>query len=212
MSQVWAVTFKSTWNTVLLENVLHFETSPTDNFGLGGASINDLLNAIDTKFTTPYRAMLNSGSTFTSITAREEVLPGSGDVPGEGTKSIGLAGTRTASDQHISPAMCAVVEKKTSAAIKAGNGRLWTPPVLNSGECTNNSQYSTGTAYWTAVVAFAALLDDTLTAGSFPGFGADVKPVVYSKTRRVRSQSPYTFQITAGVPINRQRWLRSREV
>jgi hypothetical protein len=63
-------------------------------------------------------------------------------------------------------------------------------------------------ALLTAGDAFCALLDDVLTLGTLTP--TDLRPVVYSRTRRQRSEDPFTFALT-GATFNRTpHWLRSR--
>ncbi len=62
-------------------------------------------------------------------------------------------------------------------------------------------------AGWQAVAdKFADNMEDVFGIGGL----SDVVNVIYSKTRRARGLTPYTFEITSAQFSLRPRWLRSR--
>lgn len=187
-------------------NDLHYQT---DVAALGdeppGA---DVLDAVDTHLTTLYRACLPVGNLLDSLEAREEVMPGSGAVPLSASKVKGVAGTLATPDTKLSDAATLILKLRSDAAIRSARGYLAMPSPKASGNLDATAKWSTVGGFWTAIQAFAAALDDVLsTGGAFP---ASLNPVVYSRTRRSRGLSPFTFQMVEAIPNPAQRWRRSR--
>ena len=56
--------------------------------------------------------------------------------------------------------------------------------------------------------ALAAKLDDSFDLGSI--IITHVNPVVYSRTRRLRGESTWTFKVTSATANHQVRWLKSR--
>jgi len=187
-------------------NDLHFQT---DVATLGEEPpANDVLDSFDTHFTTAYRACIPASSTLDSLEAREEVTPGSGSVPISGSKVKGVAGTLAAANQNLPDAATLILKLRTEAAIRSGRGYLAMPSPKDVGFLTTNGRWLTSGAFWTAIQAFAALMDDSFsTAGAFP---ANLNPVIYSRTRAARSEDPHAFRVVEGVPSTPVRWRRSR--
>jgi hypothetical protein len=73
--------------------------------------------------------------------------------------------------------------------------------------------WDTTLSWWAAIVSLAGYMDDTLTDDIIlGGTGHSLKPVIYSRTRRNLTLSPYTFHITGATPSPVPRWLRRRDV
>ena len=60
----------------------------------------------------------------------------------------------------------------------------------------------------TALNALAAVLDDSITeSGTFP---CTLVPVVYSRTRAQRAETPFSFDVSSVTLNPRVHWLKSR--
>jgi hypothetical protein len=79
---------------------------------------------------------------------------------------------------------------------------------LNEATLEAHGIYSATSSYWTAVTALGAAIIDVLD-DVFSSTG-DIKPVIYSQTRRDRGES-YTFDLTEAAPSRQPRWLRTRQ-
>jgi hypothetical protein len=174
--------------TVLSELLSHYSTSGT-NF-LKWANVATTLH------------------TFTNVAVREEIETGSGDVPGAASTDIAVAGTRTAGSNLLPSAICTWMRLKTASAIRSARGGVHLPPTLNEAVLNAHGVYSTTTSYWTAVVALGAAIIDTLD-DVFSSTG-DIKPIIYSQTRRDRDET-FTFDLTVADPSLQPRWLRTRQ-
>jgi hypothetical protein len=146
--------------------------------------------------------------TFTNLAVREEIETGSGDVPGAAAKDISIAGVRTAGSNFLPSAVCPWIRLKTASAIRSARGGVHLPPSLNEAVLEAHGVYSTSSSYWTNIVALGASIIDVLD-DVFSTTG-DIKPVIYSKTRRDRDES-FTFDLTVADPSRQPRWLRTRQ-
>lgn len=156
---------------------------------------------------TDFRPVVHAAQTIVELSVRSEVLPESGDIAEVGSISINSLGTRVAVDQFVAPEICAVIRLRTAAATRSGRGWMFAPAALNNATQSTGGDWSAANAYWTSLQTFAAHLDNTMsTGGAFP---VDVKPVVYSRTRRRRGQS-YTFNVTSVNVDKHVHFLRSR--
>jgi hypothetical protein len=146
--------------------------------------------------------------TYTNLAVREEVETGSGDVPGAAAKDIAVVGVRTAGSNLLPSAICPWIRLKTASAIRSARGGVHLPPTLNEATLNAHGVYSGTTSYWTAIIALRDSIIDVLD-DVFSSTG-DIKPVIYSQTRRDRGES-FTFDLTTGDPSIQPRWLRTRQ-
>lgn len=173
---------------------------------LADVSLSDVVDTVDTKLTTAFRALLASVETFADIHA--VTLPAGGVVPEAFTKSKSLAGTRTASNQSEPKGVCPVLGLTSSAATRSGRGWMFLPNLIDSAT-VSAGLIATGTFY-TAIATFGDLLkaQDWVTAGSL----SSVHPCVYSRTRRLAGEIPFTFDVTGYTRRQKPHWLRSRSL
>jgi hypothetical protein len=140
----------------------------------------------------------------------DELVVTSEELPGD----LGVAGSHTVSTVGSLPSgtgnelpdgVACVLDRHTATRSRSSRGWTMWPGPANSSYVSHNLFVST---YLANVQALAALLDDSYDLGTV--FVTHVNPVVYSKTRRVRSETPYTFRVTSVTVNARPTWLRSR--
>lgn len=134
----------------------------------------------------------------------EQVLPP--DIGVAGAHTVNSYGTMPAgSGNQLPDGTVAVYDIHTGVRSRSSRGWMLWPGPANSSYLIHN-EWSSG--YMGYANAFAALLDDSVDVGTV--FITHVNPVVYSKTRRQRLESPYTFRVTSVTVNKRAHWLRSR--
>jgi hypothetical protein len=214
--EVVAVTFKSVLpQGQLCVNTIHYEIEDATIVEWNKPSMDARADAVYNTMGTEYRALLPNTATLQTVTVKQCLHPGSSDIPQEAVKVVNALGTRSSITFDLKPALCAVVDLKTSFASRSGRGWLFAPPAFTSGALSGSALGNFSTAagsYYLAVQAWAAKLDDSLDmTGLGLGIGGDwMRPRVYSKTRHGRDQTPFVFEIS-GVTVDLvPRWLRSR--
>jgi len=190
-------------NQALVEPSLHYQTDLAT-----GGNEPDPDDVADGIWNTVGLAFLNctpSRINVTELIVRSEELPASGVVPSLGSRPVGQNGLLAVSEGDVPRELVAIVNIKSAAAFRSGRGYMTLPGPYSE-------QYITGRlfagTYATNGHAFADLLDDSFSLGTFQP--ADVHPVVYSKVRRQRGLTPFTFRVTQAQFNTRPHWLRSR--
>ena len=176
--------------TVLSEVAEHFGTTPTNWL----------------RFTACMPAQVK----LSKATIREEVAPGSGDVPEVADTSLGLTGGlgSIAGDQ-LPPEACMWVRFRTGTASRSSRGGTHLPPALNPAVLNSSGQWDGALITADPYLALINKMKDQLT-DVFGSHGSDINPVIYSRTRRARGLSPYTFNLTETKIMDRVRWVRRR--
>lgn len=171
----------------------------------------DLATRLDSHLRAAMRGMLgDTVGTLERLVVREEVEPGSGDVPDIAELLIAQAGTYISGDGHQAPEVVPLFKRKTAAAVKGAQSWCFGPSP-NQGGQINSGLWDSGSGWYGQWQTFVALLDDDIAhGGTLPGISGTYHPVAYSETRRRRSLDPYTFQVTTVAIDPRPRWLRSR--
>jgi hypothetical protein len=166
---------------------------------------------VDGILNTVFRVCIPSSGVLDSLTVREELTPGSTDVPDQSILVLNQAGTGSNAGIGSQPfELCALVHRKTAAPIRGARSWVFMPSLMRSVVITNETWAAGGTELL-AWQAFAAKLDDSSNyGGPLPGIMGDLNPVAYSRTRRARAQAPWTFRVILGTVDARPRWLRSR--
>lgn len=202
MARTYRLTFMCTGgDTQLVQPSLHYQT---DVPPLGDEpDPNDVAGAVKDHLQTAFRACFPSDATLHDVVALEETLPP--DIGVAGLAHVGLAGTFSGSGAQIPEGLVPLVNLHTGSRSRSSRGWMHMP----------SPRYASTVSYdvWnssilTALDAFAALLDDSMDLGAITP--THLNPVVYSRTRRQRSEDPYTFRLT-GATVNRTpKWLRTR--
>jgi hypothetical protein len=204
----WRCSYQSALGTIDVVNTFHVKADPTGIADDRGAE--DVAADVDSWLTALYRALTPTLITLQTLTVREELAPGSTDIPAEFVHALSGAGTfSTAEDLPYE--LCLHVKAQTSAAIRSGHGGMFMPPVMHFPALSGNGRsWNPLGAYWVAVGAFFdALLDghDWTTDLDLSGH---LSYVIYSHTRRLRAEPNYAFDVTGYTRNPRPTWLRSR--
>lgn len=189
---------------VQVVNDLHYHVVPP----LAGSQPDpaDVLAGIDGHLRTAYRACLSLGYNVNSAELRQMVAPWESDIPVAASLNVNQAGTLAQSDTKLPVPMAAIVKLRSNAALRSGRGYLALPSPRQSTYIGNDGKW-TGT-FATNMQTLAALLDDVLELGSVDPSHA--YPVVYSRTRHERNESPWWFDVVEGIPRQVPSWRRSR--
>lgn len=210
MSKQWRCSYTSVSSEgIEIVNTFHVVDQPTPASS-GDASADQVRDTLDAALTTKYRAILGTSDLLQTLTVRQEVDPGSGDVPEESVKSIGLNGTRTGvTTKDLSGGLCMLVAVNSNAAVRGGKGRMWMPPAWTSSVVTAGGIWASSSLYWVNVKAF---MDEMLvthnTGGSVNTY--DINWIVYSRTRRARGDANYWFDVSGYTMRPAQHFLRTR--
>lgn len=208
MAKVWKCNY--VWRHLTMHGVTGFHYQTDRELVIEEPSGDDVADEVHDKLTTAFRGCCLPAITVEELNVRSEEIPG-GAIPSTGQHTINLAGTLGgANDGRLDPQMYPLIARKTEAATRSARGWCAMPPILNSAAMGSDGLIAPSGFLGLALNVFAALLDDEA-----PHTVAGVEtwrllPVVYSRTRRIRGQSPYTFRVSSGLPRIRPHWLRSR--
>jgi hypothetical protein len=157
-----------------------------------------------------FRAITANAITYTRAAVREEVQPGSGNVPGQAADTINLAGTRgTFTGDRLPEEMAAWIKMSSGFSARYARGGTHLMPQLDPSELDSNGRWANVGA--AAYLDLAALFHDNMENVGGWGLGqSDIINVIYSRTRRARGQDPYTFEILHASVDTKPRWVRSR--
>lgn len=217
MSKVWRSELESTDLQSGLKSITtqHWQTdlAALDNELSASAMLDEIQNHFGSTSTNMslFTACMHSALQLTKLTVREEVAPGSGDVPEVADKTLGLTGTNGAiTGDQLPIEACMWVRFRTGTASRSSRGGTHLPPHRNPNALTAAGLWDT------AVIAanpFLALINKMIAqmTDTFGTSGlSDINPVIYSRTRRARGLSPYTFRLTESQIRPRVAWVRRR--
>jgi len=144
--------------------------------------------------------------TIDELVVGEEVLKPA--IGASGSHPINVQGSFSTSGDRMPNACVAVLNRHTATRSRSARGWLMMPGGILADQQANGLWHTDG-GYWTAwLVPLAALLDNSFDLGSVDP--THVNPVVYSRTRHQRGDSPYTFRVTNATANPQVRWLKSR--
>lgn len=158
-----------------------------------------------------WQALLTAGATLDSVTVRELLAPGDLSVPDEGVHTLALTGTRSATDTRLPTPMCALLHIATNAAVRSGHGRMFLPPIIDSGALANGGTIGPTVAYQTAITGLITELGHWNKGGSHWLSGSTWGVGVYSRTRRAKGLPQFAFSAVAYSNKNLVHWLESRQ-
>lgn len=143
----------------------------------------------------------------------QELDPTSTDLPETADHAFLLDGS-AATGTYLEPfAICPWVKFTTGIGSRSARGGTHLAPAIPSYVLTSGGLFDTTTSWWSACVSLAGYQLDVLDAVFPSTFGAgDLKPVIYSRTRRGRGETPFTFALTGATPSPVPRFLRRRDV
>lgn len=214
---LYRVNFVSKLGTIDIVNVLHVVTESDVAWPLTppNPSPAEVAAEVNSKVQAPYRSMLGANATLERISVSTVPKPGDpSQVPTVGEYAVGVAGARAVADPDLPPALCGHITWRTASAGKSFRGRSFCPPIEQKGEIEDNL-LTTGGDYFLAMTFFADTIEDAnLDSGStWSSLWRDTwhgRFVVYSPTRHAADESPWTSDITVGVPRRDIGELRSR--
>ena len=163
----------------------------------------DVAAGIWTQVGATLKATAANDVTFTSVDVAEQLPPG--EIGAAGSSPItGGSGTVVPNSQ-LPYATVPLINIHTGVASKSSRGWVHlASPRLST--YVGNDLWTA--AYLNLLSLFAATLDNSFDLGTLQI--THVNPVVYSRTRHLRGQSPYTFKVTSASPNPQVRWLRTR--
>jgi hypothetical protein len=149
---------------------------------------------------------------LTSAAVYQELDPTSTDIPEAARRELALSGQAATGDELEPFALCPWIKFGTGLASRSARGGTHGAPVIATYALDDGGLFDTGTAWWSALDDLAGYMLDRL-ASPFDGFlGVDLQPVIYSRTRRARGQTPFTFDLSSAAPSRVPRFLRRRDV
>jgi hypothetical protein len=155
---------------------------------------------------TAFLAALPTWVTVHSVEAREEVEHPGVDVPAVGQHNVGSAGGLAATGENLPRALCPWIKLTTGQAIRSARGGFH---MASPGEIDYVSNRLFISSFMSKLNDLAAVCDNSFDLGSV--FVTHVNPVIYSRTRRARGESTFTFKVTGAQASNVPRYLRSRD-
>jgi len=157
----------------------------------------------------PFAALFSTAWTIDPVVVTDEVDPLNPTDPREQVSAgPGASGTQSPSTSPLPLAMCTIAKLLTSNIGRSFRGRIFVPGLISETDFVNGA-IPNGSTYGLAVQAFldSIPLEPDIVTGS----GTRTAWVVYSRTRRSRSQSPYWSSISDVSWSTRPHWLRSRD-
>lgn len=156
-----------------------------------------------------FRATFYGPVKLVNVVCREEVANPGEDIPDVAQEAIDLSGTGSITGDRLPVPTCVWINCTTGAATRSGRGGFHLPPILNPVLLTSSGSWDPATSHWTTnILPFCTAVYDVID-NVFDTTG-DIKPIIYSRTRRARALDPFTFDLTNAVPSTRVRWLRRR--
>jgi hypothetical protein len=154
-------------------------------------------------FGTQFLALCPPTFTVQDVLALEEVLKP--DVPTGGSYLVNTAGTLSVSNTNEPKGVVPIINLRTGISSRSARGHCALPGPIDTGAFAGGK--------WNSIVlaaynAFAAKLDDSFDLGTIDI--THVHPVIYSRTRRARGDTPWTFRVTSAAANPTPHWLRSR--
>lgn len=195
-------------------NTFHVRRNPTAG-STDGDFLQTLLNDSNTlALMNLYKPMLQTGDTVDRIWARQVPDPQFPDAERwEGSRTLALAGTRSATNKDVPLPVCALVKLGTDKAGRRYHGRIFAPP-MKSAVNLSGGRLNLGGDYAIAVNAFLVELAKTMFpsgGGHYAGAWNDLDLCIYSLTaRRLDAANIYYARCTAAQLDPVPRFLRSR--
>lgn len=203
MADIYRVTFKGHYSDgTLVEPSLHYQSDLT--IGQEEPDPEDLASAVWAHLTTAYRNATSAGVTIDECVATQEVLKPA--IPKVGNHLVNLVGTGSSATQYCPRALVPLIQLKTNTHIRSAHG--WQFLSAPGGADLFSGGQWNASGLQAFYDTYAALLNDDVETGSV--VTVTWHPVIYSRTRHKRGETPYTFRVTSAVADTHPTWLRSR--
>jgi hypothetical protein len=205
MARTYRATFKceDLDNGSLIQPSLHYQT----DLATGGdePDPSDVAEGIWELLGVQFLNLTSTRIRCIGLLVRSEEIPASGILPVEAFRNVSSAGVLAVTEGDLPRELVGLVNIHTATSSRSARGYMTLPGPYSEGYLTGKNWAG---AYATAGNAFAALLDNSFSLGAIQA--ADVHPVVYSRTRRLRNFVPYTFRVVGATFNTRPHWRRSR--
>lgn len=202
MSRVYRITFKGThYNGTLIEPSLHYKTDVP-----AGGDEPDPNDVAQGAWATIHSALVAASPNdvhFSEVSARQMVLPPEIGAAGSYTPPDAAGGITP--DEQVPLAVVPVINLHSNVASRSGRGWFHLASPRKSTYITQ-SQWTT--TYLTLLQAVADAATESFELGSV--IITNCVPVVYSRTRHVRAEDPFAFDVVSATVQPQCRWLRSR--
>lgn len=202
MAATYRATIKGHHSTgILVQPTLHYQTDvPTAG---SEPDPGDVAAGIWTLVGATLKATAANDVTFTSVDVAEQLPPG--QIGAAGSFAISSGSGTVVPNSQLPYATVPLVNIHTGVASKSSRGWVHlASPRLST--YVGNDVWTA--AYLNLLNLFAATLDDTFSLGTLQI--TQVNPVVYSRTRHLRGQTPFTFKVKSASANPQVRWLRTR--
>lgn len=203
MSKVWRLTFKCDYaDGTLVEPSLHYQS---DVAPLGDEPDGDsVADAVYTHLGADFLQSLPTVVTLHDLVATEQVVPPA--IGAQGSHHVGLPGIGISGAQDLPRELVPLVNMRTNTVSRSARGHIFL--------CGPGDKSKVVDRKWTDAFIAGAYqglvdkLDDQLTLGAVNP--THLNPVIYSRTRHLRDQDPFTFGVVSAAVKVRPTWLRSR--
>lgn len=218
MAKVWRAEFggHNTVDSLEWMFTMHYQTDMGTGSGEPSASrvLEEILDHYGTTATNinTITGAVQASNVFTFARVREETEPGSGDLPEQAGQTLAAPGLLTFSGSDRLPTeLCMWMKLITAVSSRSSRGGFHLPPAVYP-------PYLNASGFWDAATISAApfsTLADAVKDTLDDVFGEEIgngslRPIIYSRTRRARGQSPWTFNVTDADIDGHTRWLRRR--
>jgi hypothetical protein len=186
----------------LVEPGLHYQTdlSPGGNEPDPTDVANDIWNQIGA----PYKACSPGDLFIHELVVTEEVLPDTIGV--SGVHTVDQSGLLPMGSRHLPMELVPIVLFHTQTRSRSARGHSFLAGPLNESFLTTDGVWEN--SYLGALQGFANACLLSFDLGTINV--THVNPVVYSRTRHRRLQTPYTFKLSGSTAKPAPTWLRSR--
>lgn len=202
MSRTYRATIKGHHsNGILVQPTLHYQT----NVPLAGDEPDpgDVAGGIWGQIGATLKATAANDVTFTSVDVAEQLPPQ--QIGAAGSFAITSGSGTVVPNSQLPYATVPLINLHTGVASRSSRGWVHlVSPRLST--FVGNDVWTA--SYLSTLGLFAATLDNGFDLGTLQI--THVNPVVYSRTRHLRGQTPYTFVVTSASVNPQVRWLRSR--
>jgi hypothetical protein len=203
MAKVFRATVKARHGDgTLIQPSLHYQSDlePLED----EPTAQEVADGLWSKWGTQLRTCHHTTVVFDELVVTEEVLPP--DIPSQASKAVAANGTLTSGAFDLPKGLVVLLGIKTTTPSRSARSHL----ALG---CPGPATFLGGGVWTSSVItpaqAFCDLLNDDVEVGG-PIITHTMHPVVYSRTRRKRGESPYTFRVSNAVARPTPHWLRSR--
>lgn len=217
MSKIWRFELESTVVASGLKGLstMHWQTdlNATDDEAPASQILDNILDHFSSSGhnMSNFAATMKSQVKLTKARVREEVEPGSGDIAEVAEEVLGITGTNgsIAGDQ-LPPELCVWLHLGTGNASRSSRGGFHLPFQLDPALLTSTGAWDTAVMTAAPYTTLGNLVIDDINDAFGTSGLSDIKSIIYSRTRRARGLSPYTFGLTDYLFSPKVRWLSRR--